>query len=216
MMKPLELTTHEQRLLQFLETYFVRHQRAPTYQELADAVEIPSKDHVSRDLRQLEQKGFISLEPRIARGIRLLRTADGFPFKPATISVPLLGIIAAGDPIPVPTDDLAPDELDTIELTRDIIKGQSGLYALRVKGNSMIDALINDGDIVIMRHQPQVDDGELAAVWLTDRQETTLKRFYHEGDRVRLQPENRSMKPLFVPPDQVQVQGKVIAVIRHV
>lgn len=210
-----ELTAHEERILRFLEAYLFHHQRAPTYAEVAEATRIPSKDHVSRDLRRLEQKGFVELVPRIARGIRLLLTTDGHPFNQFTVSVPLLGAIAAGEPIPVPEDRLAPDDHDTIELTRDIVRGLSGVYALRVKGDSMIDALINDGDIVIMHHQPRVENGEMAAVWLTDRQETTLKRFYHEEDRVRLQPENRAMQPMFFPPEQVQVQGKVIAVIRQ-
>lgn len=210
-----QLTHHEQRMLHFLETYFLRHQRSPTYAEVAEEVGIPSKDHVSRDLRRLKEKGFIDLVPRIARGIRLLRTADGRPFNHLTLSVPLLGTIAAGEPIPVPEDGLSPADHDTIELTRDIVGSRRDVFALRVKGNSMIDALISDGDIVVLQHQPKVNNGELAAVWLTDRQETTLKRFFDEGQRIRLQPENPVMKPMFFAPNQVQVQGKVVAVIRQ-
>ncbi len=209
------LTSHEDQLLRFLETYLVRHHRAPTYDELGEALDIPSKDHVSRDLRRLESKGYVSLVPRIARGIRLLRTADGRPFGFTSVPVPVLGTISAGKPIPVPGSDLPLDELDTIQLTREIVGRFSDVYALRVKGNSMIDALISDGDIVVMRHQPRVENGEMAAVWLTDREETTLKRFYAEGDRVRLQPENREFEPIVVPAQHVRVQGKVIAVIRQ-
>lgn len=210
-----ELTIHEERILRFLEAYLLQHHRAPSYAELCKAACIPSKDHISRDLRRLEQKGFIALVPRIARGVRLLFTAEGRLFNPFSLSVPLLGTIAAGEPIPVPEAGLAPDEHDTIELTRDIVGGFSNVYALRVKGDSMIDAFINDGDIVIMQHQPRVENGELAAVWLTENQETTLKRFYQEEGQVRLQPENRAMGPMFFPPERVQVQGKVIAVIRQ-
>ena len=82
--------------------------------------------------------------------------------------------------------------------------------------DSMIDALINDGDLVIMRHQETAEDGDMVAAWLVNEQETTLKRYYHEGERVRLQPENSQMKPIYVAPDNLQIQGKVLAVVRQV
>ena len=106
----------------------------------------------------------------------------------------------------------------SIELTRDIVKDDEKVYALEVQGDSMIDALIHDGDIVVMRHQERVENGELAAVWLRSREETTLKRFYLEGeqgDQVRLQPANPLMKPMFFPADDVQIMGKVVLVIRQ-
>jgi repressor LexA len=211
-----ELSGHEIEILSYLERYFDQHHRAPSFDEIRGAAGLSSKDHVSRDLKRLEHKGYVELIPRIARGIRLRITADGRRYGGSTFHVPLLGTIAAGQPIPVPEAGVAGTTTDLIELTRDIVKDQRNVYALRVKGNSMIDALINDGDIVIMHHQEQVENGEMAAVWLTDRQETTLKRFYHEGKRVRLQPENRAMAPLYLNPQQVRVQGKVIAVIRQV
>jgi len=106
---------------------------------------------------------------------------------------------------------------ETIELTRDFLGDPEGLYALQVQGNSMVDALVHDGDIVVMRHQQRVENGEMAAVWLKEREEVTLKRFYQEvGGRVRLQPANPTMQPIYVDdPRQVEVQGKVVMVIRQ-
>jgi repressor LexA len=129
------------------------------------------------------------------------------------IQVPLLGRIAAGTPIPVPEDSFAGE---SIELTRDIVSADRQTYALQVRGDSMIDAFINDGDVVIMRHQETANDGEMVAAWLVNEEETTLKRYYHEGNRIRLQPENSQMEPIYVAPGNLQIQGKVLAVIRQV
>jgi repressor LexA len=107
-------------------------------------------------------------------------------------------------------------ELDTIELPRGFVPEEEGVYALKVKGNSMIDALINDGDIVVMRHAETAENGEMVAAWLRDKEETTLKRFYHEGQQIRLQPENQTMEPIYVDPDKVDIKGRVVAVIRRV
>ncbi len=210
-----ELSSHEIEILRFLERYLETHGRAPSFDEIAVAVGLKSKDHVSRDLKGLDKKGAIQLNPRIARGIRLLTTAGGRRYGGSTFQVPLLGTIAAGQPIPVPEAGMASTASDLIELTRDIVRDQHNVYALRVKGDSMIDAFINDGDIVIMRHQEHVENGEMAAVWLADRQETTLKRFFLEGKQVRLQPENKTMGPIYANPKHVRIQGKVIAVIRQ-
>jgi repressor LexA len=128
-----------------------------------------------------------------------------------TFHVPKLGRIAAGQPISV--GDTDPD--DYLELTRDIVAEQEGLYALQVTGNSMIDALVNDGDTVILKRQNEARNGEMVAVWLRDQDETTLKRFYRENGHVRLQPANPTMSPLILHPSAVQVQGRVVAVIRQ-
>jgi repressor LexA len=131
------------------------------------------------------------------------------------VKIPLLGRIAAGSPIEVPEGAYDRDT-DTIELTPDLLPPQQeDVYALKVQGTSMIDALINDGDIVVMRHTSTADNGDMVAAWLTDREETTLKRFYQEGERVRLQPENQAMDPIYVDADKVEVQGRVVTVIRQ-
>jgi repressor LexA len=122
-----------------------------------------------------------------------------------------LGTIAAG--LPIATGDPDPD--DYLELTRDIVAEQDGLFALKVAGTSMIDALVNDGDIVILKQQNEARNGEMVAVWLRDRDETTLKRFYRENGHVRLQPANPALAPIYVHPSAVEVQGRVVAVIRQ-
>ena len=110
-------------------------------------------------------------------------------------------------------DELA-SEGKLLKVTEGQTGGRSDVFALRVEGNSMIDALINDGDVVIMQATRSCDDGEMVAVWLRDENETTLKRFFHEGDRVRLQPMNAAMAPIYTRADNVEVQGRVIAAIR--
>ncbi|NLG26986.1 MAG: repressor LexA, partial [Chloroflexi bacterium] len=133
------------------------------------------------------------------------------------VQIPLLGAIAAGEPIPVPEGEFAQVELEQIALTRDMVGGQADdVYALQVRGHSMIDALINDGDLVIMRHQQTAENGDMVAAWLKDEKATTLKRFFWEKDhsRIRLQPANPLMDPIYVHPGNLEIQGRVIGVIR--
>src|SRR5829696_2648770 len=107
------------------------------------------------------------------------------------------------------------DLSETIELSSDLIPDQGRqMFALRVKGHSMVDALINDGDIVVLRQQETCENGETVAVWLRDQKETTLKRFYLEGERVRLQPANVTMDPIFTAAENVEIQGKLVSVVR--
>jgi repressor LexA len=129
-----------------------------------------------------------------------------------------LGRIVAGQPVSIPDENFSPLSVDeSIALTRDIIQEEGPVYALQVKGDSMIDALIHDGDIVIMKRANDVKDGDLVAAWLKAEKETTLKRFYWEKEknRIRLQPAHPTMDPIYVNPDNLEIQGKVIAVIRQ-
>jgi len=114
-------------------------------------------------------------------------------------------------------EDYSYDEDSMIEVTKDLLGGTdpANAYALRVKGNSMIDAMIREGDIVIFRRQETAQNGDMVAVWLTDRNETTLKYFHKEGGRIRLQPAHPDMDPIYVEPRQVRIEGKVLSVIRH-
>jgi repressor LexA len=127
-----------------------------------------------------------------------------------------MGQIAAGKPIPVPTADtwhMASSE--TLEVTEDLTRGRTGVYALRVRGSSMVDALINDGDMVLMQYVNVVENGEMAAVWLKAEKEVTLKKIYVENGRIRLQPANSQMEPIYAAPDNIEIQGRLIAVIRQ-
>ena len=133
------------------------------------------------------------------------------------LRVPLIGTIAAGQPIPVPTaDTFTTTAEETLDLTPELTKGRDNVYALKVKGTSMIDALINDGDIVIMEYTETAENGEMVAAWLEEEREATLKRFYQEGPRVRLQPANATMAPIYADAANVRVQGRVVGVLRQI
>jgi len=133
---------------------------------------------------------------------------------------PVLGRIVASAPIPVPNSDLAYFDAESyIEIPRKMIplnEKDSELFVLEVSGDSMIDAMINDGDKVIFRQATAAVNGDMVAVWLSNNDETTLKYFYHEGDRIRLQPANPTMGPIYIDnPEQVHIMGKVVMVIRN-
>ena len=199
------LSQRQKEMHKFIAAFVNRKGYPPTHEEIRQGLEMSTKSLVNHDLKALERKGVIQRAPDIARGIKLLNGLRSF-------RVPLLGQIAASaEPI-----SFSDSDGEEIELTPDIVEQQDGLYALRVKGDSMIDALINDEDIVVMRHQAVAEVGEMVAVRLKDRNETTLKRFYPEGKRVRLQPANPKVEPIFVHPANVEIQGKVMAVIRQV
>ncbi len=207
------LSKRQQRILDFIREFIRENGYPPTIRDIGRELGISSTSVVNYNLNVLEREGYIQRDREVSRGLKVLTDlADQRPSP--IVSVPLLGTIAAGEPIPIPEEGGLPIGYESIELTRDIVREQEGLYALQVKGESMIDALINDGDIVVMRHQKEAENGDLVAVWLKGEKETTLKRFYLEGERVRLQPANPTMEPIYVHPSDVEIQGKVIAVIR--
>lgn len=208
------LSEKQREILEFIREYVEENGYAPSIREIALSVGISSTSVVSYNLRKLEELGYLSRDRMVSRGLKLLTSTASLPKQ--VVQIPLLGRIVAGAPIPVPASDFPLMGDEVIELTRDLIGDPTGLYALQVEGDSMIDALVHDGDIVIMRHQQRVENGEMAAVWLKDREEVTLKRFYLEDGRVRLQPANPAMKPIYVDdPRLVEVQGKVVMVIRQ-
>jgi repressor LexA len=204
-----DLTRRQREVLDFIYEFVEENGYPPTHEEIQFKVGLSSKSHVHFYLKALEKGGHIERAPNIPRGITLTSRFGKDKFA-NIIKVPFLGQIAAGEPISFSdTGD------ETIELTRDIVRDEDGLYALRVKGDSMMDALINDGDIVVMKHQQEAGNGEMVAIRLKDRDETTLKRLYQEQGRVRLQPANPTMRPLYVHPANIEIQGKVVAVIRQ-
>jgi len=175
---------------------------------------------VNYNLSRLEEMGFIEREKTVSRGMRLLEPAlemfaEVVELIRDFIQVPIVGRIVASAPAPVPGSDFELMPGEYVPLARGLIREERGLYALEVQGDSMIDALVNDGDIVVMRRQDDASNGDMVAVWLPEQEETTLKKFYREGSRVRLQPANPYMNPIFVDAKNVQVQGKVMLVIRR-
>jgi repressor LexA len=207
------LSERQRKILEFIKSFALDSGYPPTIREIGEAVDISSTSVVNYNLNALQKEGYIIRDRTVSRGIRLAERLEGLRAAADLIQVPLLGRIAAGTPIPVPEDGFVGE---TIDLTRDIAPAGSDIYALQVRGDSMIDALINDGDMVIMRYQETADDGDMVAAWLVSEEETTLKRYYREGNRIRLQPENSQMKPIYVAPDNLQIQGKVLAVVRRV
>jgi repressor LexA len=216
--QPAVLEDQQQRILECIRDFIQERGYPPTVRDIARELGISSTSVVDYHLKRLEQARWIERDPRSSRGIRLTAAGARGLGLGEIVSVPLLGDIAAGEPIPVPSSDFSLLGVEeTIELTRSIVGDPQDLYALRVRGNSMIDAMVHDGDIVIMRPAEEVANGEMAAVWLRDREEATLKRVYWEGGRVRLQPANPTMDPIYIDdPRQVQIQGKVVMVIRRV
>lgn len=207
------LSERQRKILEFIKSFSLNNGYPPTIREIGEATDISSTSVVNYNLNALQKEGYIIRDRTVSRGIRLKESLEELRAAADLIQVPLLGRIAAGNPIPVPEDDFAGE---TIELTRDIAPTGSDIYALHVRGDSMIDAFINDGDMVVMQYQQTANNGEMVAAWLVNEEETTLKRYFHEGDQIRLQPENSQMEPIYVAPDNLQIQGKVLAVIRQV
>jgi repressor LexA len=166
------------------------------------------------NLAILEREGYLKRHREVSRGIELLGVTA---VKANRAAIPLIGTIAAGQPIPVPSVESwsAAASAETIEVPTQLLRGRENVFALKIKGLSMIDALINDGDIVLMQAASTVENGQMAAVWLKSEQRATLKKVFISPDRIRLQPANSQMKPIYADPQDCEIQGIVIAVIRQ-
>ena len=207
------LSLKQRQIIKFIRRFYEDRGYPPAIRDIASGCGISSTSVVAYNLNILEREGYIRRHGEVARGIELMNRESSRN----SVQVPIIGQIAAGEPIPVPIADTwdVTTSSDTLEVPRDLTRGREGVYALKVKGWSMVDALVKDGDIVLMQYVDAVDNGEVAAVWLKAEKEATLKRFYAESGRVRLQPANSQMQPIYVQPDNVDIQGRVIAVIRQ-
>jgi repressor LexA len=217
-----KLSDRQRNILRFMENYVDRHGYPPTIREIGNATGINSTSVVNYNLNKLMQAGYVERTNRASRGIRLVKT--GTPRRGVTISpvisgarVPLIGLIVASAPVPIP-DDVGHhiDEDSLIEVPPSMLHGTdpADVFALRVKGDSMIDAMVRHGDIILLRKQSMAKDGDMVAVWLDERNETTLKYFYPEGLRVRLQPAHPTMAPIYVDASHCHIQGKVLSIMR--
>jgi repressor LexA len=207
------MLSKQQAILDFIRQFVVERNRPPTIRDIVSGCGISSTSVVDYHLNMLEKKGYLHRQREISRGIEL---ADVSPARRKN-EVPVIGSIAAGEPIPVPSPDTwdVAAVSETVEVAENLTHGKEGVYALRVKGTSMMDALINDGDLVLMQYTNAVENGEMAAVWLKTEKEATLKKVYLESARVRLQPANSQMQPIYAAADNVEIQGRVIAVLRQ-
>lgn len=219
-----ELTEKHKQVLEFLAKHQEEYNRPPSIREICDDVGISSTSVANYYLDQLEERGYIERDQRVSRGLRLTEKVrevlNGFG---NLLRVPILGPIAAGLPLP----DLQPgriyvseNESHAVDIARSLLPGRekgNDLYALEVKGDSMIDAMINDGDIVVLRVAAEARNGEMVAVWLPNENSATLKYFFKEKDGYRLQPANPTMKAITLKKNEpLEIKGKVVMVIRKV
>ena len=229
MSEEVKLSSRQQNMLRYIHDSLALESRPPTIREIGGALDISSTSVVNYNLNRLSEKGLIERDRTVSRGLRLTDTAyevlgtvgsNAIKTTKAIadqlgnlIRIPILGNIVAGEPIDVTSENFnIYDEEDYVELSDSMLQGNKDkMYALRVDGYYMIDDMISDGDIVILQAQETATDGDVVAVWV-DTEGTTLKRFYRERDRgmVRLQPRNPSMEPIFVEPENVKIQGKLI------
>jgi repressor LexA len=196
------LTKKQRQILDYVESFVGTNGYSPSYEEIAQAFDYSSLATVHEHLTNLEQKGFLRKNYNKSRSLEVVRT------DPSSIAMelPLLGTVAAGLPL-----EVFPQE-DTVAVPHDMIR-RGNNYVLRVKGDSMIDEQIRDGDYIIVNSRQTAENGEMV-VALVDGEAATVKKFYREGTRVRLQPANPTMQPMYYPPDRIAIQGIVVGVIR--
>jgi repressor LexA len=197
------LTRRQKEILDYLNDFIDRQGYAPTIEEIAEHFSLRSLATVHKHLTNLQQKGLIRRAWNRSRALELLPTEVTVK----AVELPLLGRVAAGSPIE------AIDASETVFVPENML-GRKETYVLQVKGDSMIEEQIRDGDYVIVENRQTADNGEMV-IALLDGQNVTLKKLYREGGgRVRLQPANARLKPLFVDQDRLRVQGVVIGVLR--
>lgn len=207
-----DLSPRQQQILSYIQDFFQKRGYSPSIRDIQVNLKISSTSVVAYNLKGLEEKGKLKREDKISRGIRLV--GPPLPFQGKTFQVPMLGVITAGMPLPNPEDTSNSHEM--VDVPVDVIPShkRDDVYALRVRGESMIDALIDDGDIVLIRYQETAENGEMVAAMLINDNAVTLKKFYHEGEQIRLQPANKTMEPIFTTPDNLSIRGRVVGVLR--
>jgi len=198
------LTPRQRQILHFILQHIEAKGYPPTVREIGEAVNLSSSSTVHAHLCSLEEAGFIQRDAVLTRAIKLLPAPGSKPKPQRVMNIPIVGNVAAGNPI------LAIENCeDVFPIPQDFLSGGDG-FMLRVRGESMIEEGIKDGDLVIVRIQPTVNNGEIAVVLIEN--EATVKTFYREDGRIRLQPANSAMKPIFV--SDAQVVGKVVGLVR--
>ncbi|NMC86536.1 MAG: repressor LexA [Anaerolineaceae bacterium] len=229
------LSERHRKIMEFLTKFQEDNGYSPSIRQIGDSIDVKSTSLVDYYLNQLQEMGYIEREDRISRSIRVQQPVYSSPSITAMVgdavhkagnmladlvSIPVAGRIVASAPLPMPTSDLSYYDSETsVEIARSLLptRDVSDLFALEVSGDSMIDAMINDGDIVVMKKAQSANNGEMVAVWLDDKDETTLKYFYKESNRIRLQPANPNMGPIYVDnPKSLRIMGKVVMVIRQI
>lgn len=231
------LGERHRKIMEFLTSFQKQRGYSPSIREIGEYIHVESTSLVNYYLEQLVKKEYIDRDKRVSRGIRVLRPLHGeSALSGARVSqamqkavqrttellnIPVWGRIGASLPVPMPPAEGSYfDPESTVEIARSLLPARekmNELFALEVSGQSMIDAMVDDGDIVIMKRTQNANNGEMVAVWLEDTDETTLKYFFRESNHVRLQPANPTMTPIIIDnPERIRIQGKVIMIVRQV
>ncbi|MCH7495660.1 MAG: transcriptional repressor LexA [Candidatus Marinimicrobia bacterium] len=197
------LTKKQRRVMDYIGSFQELNGYSPSYEEIAEGLGYRSKGTVHKHLKHLVEKGVITKQWNRSRSIELVSE----PSDVKAVNLPLLGLVAAGEPIIA-----IEDPTEEISVPEDMM-GFGSHYVLKVRGNSMIDEQIRDGDYVIVEERSNAESGE-TVVALVGGEEATIKKFYPENGKIRLQPANEKMLPLILPADSVQIRGVVIGILR--
>lgn len=208
-----QLDEHGARILAFVDRYQREHHRSPSYREIGAAVGLASNDHVARDLRRLRQQGYISYTPGVSRSIVLLKTP-----RVRQRTFPLSHVDSARSPAETIEPVRAPDNRSGRDWTRvaaALFEDEKDVFILRARGAAMQDAMVNDGDLVVVKRGAEPRDGEVAAVWSHTRQHTTLRHVYRENGHLRLDPPDPTARSEYVKANEIEIRGTVLAIVRH-
>lgn len=207
-MSPVTLYKKQKQILDFISQYIQANGYSPTLQEIADAMGLSSLSTVHEHLQSLERKNIIKRYDGAVRGIEIVDNAVNANLN--AVELPLVGYIAAGEPI-----EAIENDLETVLVSSDMVSKSKRCFVLQVKGSSMINEGIMDGDYVVLKQQETAENGQIV-VALIDEGFATLKTFYREkGGKIRLQPANDKMDPIIVDSKQVKVQGVVTGIVRR-
>ena len=205
------LSPRQERMLEFIRQFIRENGLPPTVRDIQAACEISSTSVVDYNLRLLQKDGYLNRRPDVARGIELVGLKAQAEIE--VVTVPIVAYIAAGEPRPALSENVS-ESLGTVTVPPEMAPVTRDHYALKVRGMSMMDAFVTDGDIVVLEKVAMAGNGTMVAAWLRDEEEATLKHFFHEGQQVRLQPANSEMDPFYYSADNVEILGKVVGVIR--
>lgn len=209
-----KLSTKQEAIVEFIKGFLEDHHFPPTVRDIQAGCEISSTSVVDYNLRILQREGYIRRRSEVSRGIELLKDSSGREARPDNVvAVPVFGSIAAGEPLHIPGAATRSDADEVVDLPSFLTRGNPEVFAVRVKGESMIDALVADGDLVVLEPAVDARNGEMVAAEING-DEVTLKHFFIQNGTVTLQPANAQIDPIVVPADKVQVRGKVVGVVR--
>jgi len=208
------LSKRQKSILSYIKEFMSENSYPPTVRDIQSGCDISSTSVVDYNLQILQREGHLQRRREVSRGIEL----TGAQPEPSNISylrVPVVGSIAAGEPLNLlGTDKLGDGDFDQVDIPPILTGGKENVFALKVKGESMIDALVGDGDMVFLEPVDHPENGDMVAAWIQDREETTLKHFYLDGDKVKLVPANSQMEPIVVAADNISIKGRVVGVMR--